>query len=1139
MKRLEHLIALALVTAGLSVLPVLTSPAQPAVPAAPAARDDGVRAMRAEADGAVAVSVERATRRVGFIRLQGRGDLMPSRAAATAPAAAAKARAYLDKYAASFGARPAELVQTGLERSEEGYTLTYTQEYRGVEVFGSMLRANIDEQGDLTAVNGFAAPGLSLAVTPRLSAEQATARAVGAVRDDPPGADGGADVRGLRASSHELVVYRLGSTKGEPGEAVLAYAVEVTNGSTVRDVVLLDAGTGKVVNRYSLAHDALVRELYEQQFAPANLVWEEGDAFPGALDADQRNTVLGAGETYWLFRNAFDRDSFDGAGARMISVNNRPADCPNASWNGTFTSYCSGVTSDDVVAHEWGHAYTEFTDGLIYQWQPGALNESYSDIWGETVDLVNGRMDDDEGLITAKRADGACSTHTNPRPVLVINSPAAIARTCSAAPASFGPPIIDPGTTGDIVLGLDDSTSGSTTDGCGPLTNAAAVSGNVALVDRGACAFTVKVKNAQDAGAIAVVVGQNNPFAPSGMGGGDPTITIPSLMISQANRNAIASTLAAGSPVNVTLREDPAVREDSYRWLMGEDSTAFGTAIRDMWSPTCLNDPGKVTDAEYHCDTSDGGGVHSNSGVPNHGYALLVDGGSYNGRSVVGIGLDKAAAIYYRAMTAYQTPTTDFADHADALSAACTDLVGQTVRRLTTTPNASPVLTTAVTTADCAQVAAMAAAVELRTPPAQCNFRPLLDKQTPALCGPGFKQNVVFAEDFSDGLAGWETEQEVVFAGGAGLPWVADGTAPGGHPGTVAYGPGPDEGDCSGGAGDLSSRDTVISPPIQLPAASQKSPRLSFDHYVATEVGYDGGNVKLSVNGGPYTVIPSGAYTFNPPGRLFTAAQGSTNPLAGQDGFTGTDGGEVTGSWGQSQIDLSAAGVAPGDIVRLRFDMGRDGCGGNDGWYVDNVLVSTCKTATKLTAVHQPEPVAFGTASRVKVTVERDGSAGEPPSGAVTLSDAAGEPVGQASLVEGVAFLALPADLPVGARTYTAKYLGNDTFAGATQPVLVTVTGSAGRTRTTTGLTLRPRPVGLGERWKAIVKVRSATGSPTGKVKLLVDGRKVAKRSLHDGRVRFVVTGLLRRGQHVVVAKYLGSASMAPSKDRARLRVVR
>ena len=113
---------------------------------------------------------------------------------------------------------------------------------------------------------------------------------------------------------------------------------------------------------------------------------------------------------------------------------------------------------------------------------------------------------------------------------------------------------------------------------------------------------------------------------------------------------------------------------------MGEDSTAFGGAIRDMWTPTCMGDPGKVTDAEYHCDTSDGGGVHSNSGVPNHGYALLVDGGTYNSQTIRAIGLVKAAHLYWRAQSVYQTPTTDFDDHADALEASCTDLIGQPLK---------------------------------------------------------------------------------------------------------------------------------------------------------------------------------------------------------------------------------------------------------------------------------------------------------------------------------------------------------------------------------------------------------------------------------------------------------------------------
>ena len=70
-------------------------------------------------------------------------------------------------------------------------------------------------------------------------------------------------------------------------------------------------------------------------------------------------------------------------------LNNNPnINCPNANWNGVTTNYCNGTASDDVVAHEWGHAYTDGTNDLIYAFESGALNEAYSDIWGETVDLL-------------------------------------------------------------------------------------------------------------------------------------------------------------------------------------------------------------------------------------------------------------------------------------------------------------------------------------------------------------------------------------------------------------------------------------------------------------------------------------------------------------------------------------------------------------------------------------------------------------------------------------------------------------------------------------------------------------------------------------------------------------------------------
>jgi hypothetical protein len=131
---------------------------------------------------------------------------------------------------------------------------------------------------------------------------------------------------------------------------------------------------------------------------------------------------------------------------------------------------------------------------------------------------------------------------------------------------------------------------------------------------------------------------------------------------------------------------------------------------------------------------------------------------------------------------------------------------------------------------------------------------------------------------------------------------------------------------------------------ISIPKGRAVARRLSFKHYVATELGFDGGNVKFRT-GKKWRVIPASAYRFNKPDRLATAAEGNTNPMAGQVAFTGTDGGEVTGSWGESQINLSELRLGPGDRFRLRFDMGRDGCGGINGWYVDNIRVTVCVRA--------------------------------------------------------------------------------------------------------------------------------------------------------------------------------------------------
>ena len=135
--------------------------------------------------------------------------------------------------------------------------------------------------------------------------------------------------------------------------------------------------------------------------------------------------------------------------------------------------------------------------------------------------------------------------------ILTVNSPIVISGTYGGAEATFGPGLPTTPLTGDVVL-VDDG-SGAPTEGCNALVNGAQISGNIAIVDRGNCPFVDKVQNAQDAGAIAVIVVNNAGTAPFGMGGTSGTINIPSIMISQADGNAIKAQLGVGSAVNVTL----------------------------------------------------------------------------------------------------------------------------------------------------------------------------------------------------------------------------------------------------------------------------------------------------------------------------------------------------------------------------------------------------------------------------------------------------------------------------------------------------------------------------------------------------------------------------------------------------------
>ena len=1068
MKVLKQGLGLVLLVASLSVVPAL----QTAASGTAASADDTtlVQRMRNSADGQVVVRNDKATGKVGFVRAKGaRGDLLPDVAADNRASALAKADRYIDQFAPAFGASAAQLDRGDVFADRYGWSISYRQAYQGIPVFAGELLAHVDKQGQLTSVNGFVAPDISLSTSPRISESEAADRALRMVKARPSGYEDGlpnSATQGLEARSTDLMVYRMGSTRGITGANKLAWVIEVWNQSTIREKVILDAQTGKYLNRWSMMGHALDRELYEESAAEADLVWKEGDPFPAELDEDQQNEVLGAAETYWMFMNTFGYDSWDGEGGKMRTVNNDPTiNCPNANWNGVTTNYCSGVTGDDTVAHEWGHAYTESTSGLIYQWQSGAMNEAYSDIWGETVDMLNTRHNEggeteDENKVL--RTPGQCSDFTRSGITMAITAPAEVAGPCTAAPASFGPVFGQAPVTADVVVATDEGDV--TTDGCTAYTNAEDVAGNWAYVDRGLCTFQQKADVAEAAGAEGIVVGDNvvdrEPISMSGIA------DIYGVMVTLEDG---ARFKAAGEPVSIEIAAVAAETDESYRWLSAETDPAFGGAIRDMWNPNCYGHPGRVSDAEYHCAVDDNGGVHSNSGVVNRTFAILVDG--YAPSNVAAIGLDKAANLFWHTQTNHLTEISDFENLADGLEASCQTLTGADINEITlgnpTKPDGSdgeavPAKAPAITPADCAAVTAAIAETELRVPPEQCNFQPMLE-QGKVDCGEGFETSTTWSEDFEDGLAGWTQDHEFGDYGGVGFPdlggavhhpWVTTEELPpntplpgsaGTHPpSTVAYGADPTTGSCAGDAEDESSRDGLISPSIEVPDGFR--PRLSFDHHMASEATYDGGNVRVKINDGEFVEVPADAWIFNAPaGHLATGEEGNSNPLAGQTAFTGTDGGEPTGSWGTSVISIDRLGAQAGDDVQFRFDFGRDGCNGVNGWYLDDLRVSICEepepdpepaaTGTKVVK-YAPKPVPVGRAFRVQIAAA---SAEGPAVGRVQVVKGK-KVLGSAVLnKKGLATVKVTKRFPPGKVRLVAKFVGNQAFKSSRDSFTVRV----------------------------------------------------------------------------------------------------
>lgn len=341
------------------------------------------------------------------------------------------------------------------ETSESGTHVRFQETVSGVPVRGAEVTVHFGRDGELFSMDARIVPGITLDVTPKLTADEARERATSELFARVPSITKG-DVR--EGAAPELVVF------AEPGrEARLAWH-HVTRAmsqdtAAVLDVTV-DALTGEVLEAFDDLETIKVKGTGvlgdEKEFEAT----QNGTTFTmvdGTRPAQIRTFTAGTQQTlpgtpvtsqmqnswdnvqrgkgaavdahfyaafvYDYYKSKFGRNGIDGNNAAMVSTVHFGNAYDNAFWDGTQMAYGDGGTAFralstgiDVVAHEFTHGVTTSTSKLVYQGQPGALNEAISDILSTYIEHAY-KPDDAKNWVTGENVglNGPIRDLTNPK----------------------------------------------------------------------------------------------------------------------------------------------------------------------------------------------------------------------------------------------------------------------------------------------------------------------------------------------------------------------------------------------------------------------------------------------------------------------------------------------------------------------------------------------------------------------------------------------------------------------------------------------------------------------------------------------------------------------------------------------------
>jgi Zn-dependent metalloprotease len=330
----------------------------------------------------------------------------------SAPSIDAAAKSFILDHAGAF-LSPNPKVGFDTDRIRTGNGRTYVrlqQTYEGLPVFGSGVTVQLNGEGNVECVlsdvmrHSKRLYSGNLSPIPSISPAEAKVAAIAFLQLDYP-------TLNFSATEPTLEIYEP-SVIGDVGTTKLVWNLVVESAyatlgeEPVKEKILVDAHGGGVALHYSLIHNAKDRQIFDSENTPADfgtLKRTEGQGPSGVEDVDFAYDYYG--DTYDFYFFVHGRDSINDNGSTLSATvrfcpSLSPFDCPfrNAFWDGSRMYFGEGYVADDVVAHELTHGVTQFESNLIYAFESGAINESFSDIWGEFIDQINGAGTDTDDV---------------------------------------------------------------------------------------------------------------------------------------------------------------------------------------------------------------------------------------------------------------------------------------------------------------------------------------------------------------------------------------------------------------------------------------------------------------------------------------------------------------------------------------------------------------------------------------------------------------------------------------------------------------------------------------------------------------------------------------------------------------------